>query len=331
MTYQSRYGKAKKESSSTGFGLTEEDQSKGIITISQKLNLMYPCYEQMDHIFGSLPNILSYLGEAAPTVIDKQLFRFPEEDDDIIEGEDIVPITNPDKITNDIPTSNTWNLNPKIHQETSKSALPPTTYAELYVAKTDCKLDYESVRISCEWEKWSLEGELQLKKEETTKDLEYQKLQICVTESTFITQFVKGYAIQIRQGRYSGSCSHQRDFSTHSLNTGQGIQNSMWIFKTNISTNEGVTLTSKFTNLCQKTQPPHSPPNGPGVWEKLFWTRYRPYGRLRRRLEKFDWVEGGMTKVLESGLRKIINHRTRQTTGHKIKQDKTRRNRTRQD
>ncbi|CAH7685650.1 hypothetical protein PPACK8108_LOCUS20218 [Phakopsora pachyrhizi] len=53
-TYQSRYGKAKKESSSTGFGLTEEDQSKGIITISQKLNLMCPCYEQIDHIFGSL-------------------------------------------------------------------------------------------------------------------------------------------------------------------------------------------------------------------------------------------------------------------------------------
>ncbi|CAH7690594.1 hypothetical protein PPACK8108_LOCUS25989 [Phakopsora pachyrhizi] len=61
-TYQSQYGKAKKESSSTGFGLTEEDQSKGIIMISQKLNLMCPCYQQMDHIFGSLPNVNSIGG-----------------------------------------------------------------------------------------------------------------------------------------------------------------------------------------------------------------------------------------------------------------------------
>ncbi|CAH7687198.1 hypothetical protein PPACK8108_LOCUS21947 [Phakopsora pachyrhizi] len=49
--------KGQKESSSRGFGLTEEDQTKGIITISQKLNLMCPCYEQMVHIFGSLPNL----------------------------------------------------------------------------------------------------------------------------------------------------------------------------------------------------------------------------------------------------------------------------------
>ncbi|KAI8449819.1 hypothetical protein BY996DRAFT_6580512 [Phakopsora pachyrhizi] len=131
-TYQSRYGKAKKESSSTGFGLTEEYQSKGIITISQKLNLMYPCYEQMDHIFGSLPNVNPLgggepkqhiwaltqtknestdedmppnLGEYAPTpIIDEQLFRFPKEDEDIRVEEDInQPAMNSDIVTNDIP------------------------------------------------------------------------------------------------------------------------------------------------------------------------------------------------------------------------------------
>ncbi|KAI8442826.1 hypothetical protein BY996DRAFT_6573393 [Phakopsora pachyrhizi] len=188
-TYQSQYGKAKKESSSTGFGLTEEDQSKGIIRISQKLNLMCPCYEQMDHIFGSLPNvnplgggdpkqhtwtlpqttnestdedlmsfithiqynIISYANPppfAAPTPVnDKQLFRFPEEDEDIREGEDM----------------NQPGLNSDIIK-TSKSALPPTTYAELYF-------------VDSAQEKLSKESELRMKQEEVKKELEYKKLE----------------------------------------------------------------------------------------------------------------------------------------------------------
>ncbi|KAI8461059.1 hypothetical protein BY996DRAFT_8683451 [Phakopsora pachyrhizi] len=225
-TYRSRYGKAKKESSSTGFGLTEEDQCKGIITISQKLNLMCPCYEQMDHIFGSLPNVnplgggdpeqhtwslpettnestdedmLPNLGEAAPTPVnEEQLFRFPEEDEDIREGEDQnQPALNSDIITNDIivppigtpidssssrKTSNSWNLNPNSHQKKSKTALPPTTYAELYEAKSDRRSDYESGRISWEREKWSKESELRLKQEEVKKELEYKRLEYAKEE-----------------------------------------------------------------------------------------------------------------------------------------------------
>ncbi|KAI8454575.1 hypothetical protein BY996DRAFT_8478186 [Phakopsora pachyrhizi] len=224
-TYQSRYGKAKKESSFTGFGLTEEDQSKGIITITQKLNLICPCYEQMDHIFGSLPNVnplgggdpkqhtwslpqttnestdedmLPNLGEAAPTPVnEEQLFRFPKEDEDIREGEDQnQPALNYDIITNNIivpplatpinsstsqKTSNSWNLN--LHQKTSKSALPPTTYAELYEAKTDCESDYESGCISWEWEKWSKESELRMKQEKVKKELEYKWLEYAKEEN----------------------------------------------------------------------------------------------------------------------------------------------------
>ncbi|KAI8445000.1 hypothetical protein BY996DRAFT_6607405, partial [Phakopsora pachyrhizi] len=143
-----------------------------------KLNLKCPCYEQMDHIFGFLPNV-SPLGGGDPKqhtwalpqtinestdedadtnpppfvdaskpwrvcstpVIDKQPFRFPKEDEDIMEGVDMnQPAMNSDIITNDIivpplinsstsqKTSNSWNLNPNSHQKTSKCALPPTTY-----------------------------------------------------------------------------------------------------------------------------------------------------------------------------------------------------------
>ncbi|KAI8445579.1 hypothetical protein BY996DRAFT_6545039 [Phakopsora pachyrhizi] len=163
MTYQSQYGKAKKESSSTGFGLTEEGQSKVIIKISKKLNFTCPCYEQMDHIFGSLLNfnplgggepkqhtwalpqttnestdedMLPNLGESAPTP--RKSYK---------SGRDMnQPAMNSDIMTNDIPvtplatpinsstsqkTSNSWNLNPNSHQKTSKSALLSTTYTEL--------------------------------------------------------------------------------------------------------------------------------------------------------------------------------------------------------
>ncbi|CAH7671823.1 hypothetical protein PPACK8108_LOCUS6651 [Phakopsora pachyrhizi] len=223
---KTKYEKAKKESSSTGFGLTEEDQSKGIITISQKLNLMCPCYEQMDHIFGSLPNVnplgggdpkqhtwslpettnestdedmLPNLREAAPTPVnEEQLFRFPKKDEDIREGEDQnQPALNSDIITNDIlvpplatpinsstscKTSNSWNLNPNSHQKTSKSALPPTTCAEHYEAKTEHESDYESGRISREQEKWSKESELRMKQEEVKKEIEYKRLEYAKEE-----------------------------------------------------------------------------------------------------------------------------------------------------
>ncbi|KAI8449741.1 hypothetical protein BY996DRAFT_6445470 [Phakopsora pachyrhizi] len=161
------------------------------IKATKKLNLMCPCYEQMDHIFGSLPNVnplggktlpqttnestdkdmLPNLGEAAPTPVnDEQLFIFPKEDEDIREGEDInQPALNSDIITNDII-------------KTSKSALQPTTYAELYEAKTDRESDYESGRISWEREKWSKESDLRMKQEEVKKELEFKKLEYAKEE-----------------------------------------------------------------------------------------------------------------------------------------------------
>ncbi|KAI8443436.1 hypothetical protein BY996DRAFT_6566848 [Phakopsora pachyrhizi] len=39
-----------------GFGITEEGKNN-ILSISQKLNEKCPCYEDMDQLFGSKPNI----------------------------------------------------------------------------------------------------------------------------------------------------------------------------------------------------------------------------------------------------------------------------------
>ncbi|KAI8461231.1 hypothetical protein BY996DRAFT_6609157 [Phakopsora pachyrhizi] len=177
-TYQSRYGKVKKESSSTGFGLTEEDQSKAApFSAPNPLISCSPFYKDQNPA---------------------QIFRFPKEDEDIREGEYInQPATNSDIITNDIPvpplatpintstsqkTSNSWNLNHNNYQKTTKSAQPSTTYAELYEAKTDHESHYESGRISWEQEKWSFERELQLKQVEITKEVEYEKLEYAKEE-----------------------------------------------------------------------------------------------------------------------------------------------------
>ncbi|CAH7672977.1 hypothetical protein PPACK8108_LOCUS7830 [Phakopsora pachyrhizi] len=58
-TYKAKYVKAKKASDFTGFGVSEDDQSNGIITITQKLKIFCACFEQMDVIFGSQTNITS--------------------------------------------------------------------------------------------------------------------------------------------------------------------------------------------------------------------------------------------------------------------------------
>ncbi|MBW0556292.1 hypothetical protein O181_096007 [Austropuccinia psidii MF-1] len=47
---------AKKFEHSTGAGITEEDESKGIKSMSEKLESMCPCYAEMDVLFGHKPN-----------------------------------------------------------------------------------------------------------------------------------------------------------------------------------------------------------------------------------------------------------------------------------
>ncbi|MBW0502504.1 hypothetical protein O181_042219 [Austropuccinia psidii MF-1] len=48
---------AKKFENITGAGLTEEDESKGIKSMSENLESMCPCYAEMDDLFGHNPNV----------------------------------------------------------------------------------------------------------------------------------------------------------------------------------------------------------------------------------------------------------------------------------
>ncbi|CAH7688474.1 hypothetical protein PPACK8108_LOCUS23444 [Phakopsora pachyrhizi] len=174
-------------------------RNKQLVLIAFKLLMIK---DLMPGSYSMLEEMLPNLGEAAPTPVnDEQLFRFPKDNGDIREGEDMnQPALNSDIITNDIivpplatqinssksqKTSDSWNLNPNSHQKTSKSALSPTTYAELYEAKTDCEYrsDYESGCISLEREKWSKESDLRMTQEEVKKELEYKKPEYAKEES----------------------------------------------------------------------------------------------------------------------------------------------------
>ncbi|MBW0566291.1 hypothetical protein O181_106006 [Austropuccinia psidii MF-1] len=48
---------AKKFGNLTGAGLTEEDESKGIKSMSENLESMCPCYSEIDALFGHKPNV----------------------------------------------------------------------------------------------------------------------------------------------------------------------------------------------------------------------------------------------------------------------------------
>ncbi|MBW0536115.1 hypothetical protein O181_075830, partial [Austropuccinia psidii MF-1] len=56
-TYKKKYMAAKKFKNLTGAGITEEDESKGIKSMSEKLESMCPSYEEMDVLFGHKPNV----------------------------------------------------------------------------------------------------------------------------------------------------------------------------------------------------------------------------------------------------------------------------------
>ncbi|MBW0535151.1 hypothetical protein O181_074866, partial [Austropuccinia psidii MF-1] len=56
-TYKKKYMAAKKFKNLTGAEITEEDENKGIKSMSEKLESICPCYAEMDVLFGHKPNV----------------------------------------------------------------------------------------------------------------------------------------------------------------------------------------------------------------------------------------------------------------------------------
>lgn len=55
--YRSKYRKAHMLSSSTGFGISQADQERGIRSVFEKLDSICPYYDKMDELFGQHANV----------------------------------------------------------------------------------------------------------------------------------------------------------------------------------------------------------------------------------------------------------------------------------
>ncbi|MBW0526849.1 hypothetical protein O181_066564 [Austropuccinia psidii MF-1] len=98
---------AKKFENLTGAGITEEDESKGIKSMSEKLESMYHCYAEMDVLLGYKPNVIpiaSYDSQEKDSlngddvvldkennVLDSPLNQFPllHNEDDLVQAENL--------------------------------------------------------------------------------------------------------------------------------------------------------------------------------------------------------------------------------------------------
>lgn len=71
-TYIALYKKIKRESLTTGWGVTEDDKASGIYTVEDKLEKACPFFSELDELFGEKQNI-------NPTsVFDPSIFECPE-------------------------------------------------------------------------------------------------------------------------------------------------------------------------------------------------------------------------------------------------------------
>ncbi|KAG0081163.1 hypothetical protein BGZ90_009921 [Linnemannia elongata] len=86
---------AKKKSQQAGFGVTVKDREKGIYTIGHKLEKMFTCYDRMDALFSSRPNVtpLAEFSSSVPvaqeqdysqqlTTGSRRPHRLPEDEDE---------------------------------------------------------------------------------------------------------------------------------------------------------------------------------------------------------------------------------------------------------
>ncbi|MBW0590265.1 hypothetical protein O181_129980, partial [Austropuccinia psidii MF-1] len=107
-THKKKYMPEKKFENLTGAGITEEDESKGIKSMSEKLESMCPCYVEMDVLFGHKPNVTpiasydsqekdSFNGDDDDVLLDKENNRLdsPHNLDPLLNNDDnLVPVEN---------------------------------------------------------------------------------------------------------------------------------------------------------------------------------------------------------------------------------------------
>ncbi|CAH7689715.1 hypothetical protein PPACK8108_LOCUS24835 [Phakopsora pachyrhizi] len=207
--YKAKYVKAKKMSDSTGFGDSEDDQSKGIITISQKLNNLCPCFEQMDmqirkNSIETITMVDELIDENLPNLGESPFDNAGYSQDNTFEereegmeniqchsdnnyqdlsitsnvSSNLPPESTPTNNTSGKKkASNSLNLNSDSHKQGSKSTLA-SSYAELYKSKEQKKWHLEKEQKDKEqhMELTIREKEIQFAKDGKDNELEVRML-----------------------------------------------------------------------------------------------------------------------------------------------------------
>ncbi|MBW0497357.1 hypothetical protein O181_037072 [Austropuccinia psidii MF-1] len=204
-TYKKKYMAAKKFKTLTGAGITEEDESKGIKSMSEKLESMCPCYAEMDVLFGHKPNVIpiasydsqekdSFNCDDDDVLLDKEnncldslhnLDPLLYNDDNLVPVENLQDDSQSKSITHSTQKHNqamTPNLNDKSGSRKRSLDMFAPTYANLLESqKKACEIS-DNARLEWDRERWNEEKVCNMEKQwfeevKLQKQMEFYKKQ----------------------------------------------------------------------------------------------------------------------------------------------------------
>ncbi|MBW0542229.1 hypothetical protein O181_081944 [Austropuccinia psidii MF-1] len=180
---------AKKFENLTGAGIMEEDESKGIKSMSEKLESMCPCYAEMDVLFGHKPNVTPIASydlqekdslngnddvdvplDADNDCLDSPLILDPflNNDDDLVQVENLQDESKSKSIVHSIQKSNQAlmpNLNDKSGSRKRPMDIFAPTYANLLESQQKACETSENPRVEWDREGWNEEQVSKMEKQ----------------------------------------------------------------------------------------------------------------------------------------------------------------------
>ncbi|MBW0538702.1 hypothetical protein O181_078417 [Austropuccinia psidii MF-1] len=176
-TYKKKYMAAKKFEKLTGAGITEEDESKGIKSMNEKLESMCPCYVEMDVLFGHKPNVTpiasydsqekdSFNGDDVDVLLDKEnspldsphnLDPFLNNDDNLVPEENLKDEAKSKSTMHSTQKCNQalmTNLNDKSGSRKRPMDMFSPMYANLLESRQKARETSENAHLEWDWERW---------------------------------------------------------------------------------------------------------------------------------------------------------------------------------
>ncbi|MBW0561617.1 hypothetical protein O181_101332 [Austropuccinia psidii MF-1] len=140
---------AKKFENLTGAGITEEDEGKGIKSMSENLESMFTCYAEMDVLFGHKPNVTF-------------IASYDSQEKDSLNGDDddVFPDKQSKSLTHSTQKRNqalTPNLNGKSGSRKRPMDMFAPTYANFLESRQKARETSENACLEWDRERWNEE------------------------------------------------------------------------------------------------------------------------------------------------------------------------------